>query len=144
MTAESGDTVARRGHCLCGKVSIMAKNASNHVGACHCKMCRRWGGGPFMEIDCGADVDIDGEGYVSVFDSSDWAERGFCRNCGTHLFYRLKESGQHMVPVGLFEDSASLVFKGQVFVDEKPEYYEFANETKDFTGAEIFAMFGSS
>jgi hypothetical protein len=107
-------------------------------------MCRRWGGGPFMEIDCGADVDIDGEGNVSVFDSSDWAERGFCRNCGTHLFYRLKESGQHMVPVGLFEDSASLVFKGQVFIDEKPEYYEFANETKDFTGAEIFAMFGSS
>jgi hypothetical protein len=107
-------------------------------------MCRRWGGGPFMEIDCGADVDIGGEDNVSVFDSSDWAERGFCRNCGTHLFYRLKGSGQHMVPVGLFEDSASLVFKGQVFVDEKPEYYEFANKTKDLTGAEIFAMYGSS
>jgi hypothetical protein len=107
-------------------------------------MCRRWGGGPFMEIDCGADVDIDGEGNVSVFDSSDWAERGFCRNCGTHLFYRLKESGQHMVPVGLFDDSAGLVFKGQVFVDEKPDYYEFANETKDLTGAELFAMFGAS
>jgi hypothetical protein len=107
-------------------------------------MCRRWGGGPFMEIDCGADVDIDGGENVSVFDSSDWAERGFCRNCGTHLFYRLKESGQHMVPIGLFDDSASLVFKAQVFVDEKPEYYEFANQTKNFTGAEIIAMFGSS
>ena len=144
MTEESVDTVERRGHCLCGKVSITARNASNDVGACHCKMCRRWGGGPFMEIDCGADVDIGGEDNVSVFDSSDWAERGFCRNCGTHLFYRLKGSGQHMIPVGLFEDSASLVFKGQVFVDEKPKYYEFANETKNYTGAEIFAMFGSS
>ena len=144
MTAKSADTVERRGHCLCGKVSITAKNASSHVGACHCRMCRRWGGGPFMEIDCGADVDIDGEGNVSVFDSSDWAERGFCRNCGTHLFYRLKKSGQHMVPVGLFEDSTSLVFKGQVFVDERPDYYEFANKTEDFTGAEIIAMFGSS
>ena len=49
-----------------------------------------------------------------------------------------------MVPVGLFEDSSGLVCKGQVFVDEKPEYYEFANETKDFTGAEIFALYGSS
>ena len=55
-----------------------------------------------------------------------------------------KESGQHMIPVGFFEDGASLVFKGQVFIDEKPEYYEFANKTEDFTGAEIFAMFGSS
>ena len=97
-----------------------------------------------MEIDCGTDVEFDGEDYVSVFDSSDWAERGFCRKCGTHLFYRLKESGQHMIPVGVFEDSVGLVFKGQVFIDEKPEYYEFANKTKDFTGAEIFAMFGSS
>ena len=144
MTAKSGDTVERRGHCLCGKVSITVKNASHGVGACHCKMCRRWGGGPFMEIDCGANVDFDGEDNVSVFKSSDWAERGFCRGCGTHLFYRLKESGQHMIPVGLFEDSEDFVFKGQVFIDEKPEYYEFANETKDLTGAEIFARFGAS
>ncbi len=144
MTEKSGDTVERRGHCLCGKVRITAKHASSDVGACHCKMCRRWGGGPFMEIDCGANVDIAGDDNVSVFDSSDWAERGFCRNCGTHLFYRLKKSGQHMIPVGLFEDTEDLVFKSQVFIDEKPGYYEFANETKDLTGAEIFAMFGSS
>ena len=144
MTARSGNTVERRGRCLCGKVRITAKEAGHDVGACHCTMCRRWGGGPFMEINCGADVDIDGQGHVSVFDSSDWAERGFCRHCGSHLFYRLKESGQHMVSVGLFEDDASLVFKTQVFVDEKPDYYEFANETKDLTGAEIFALFGSS
>ena len=97
-----------------------------------------------MEIDCGADVDFDGEDNVSVFDSSEWAERGFCRNCGTHLFYRLKESRQHMIPVGLFEDSANLVFKGQVFVDEKPDYYDFANETKNLTGAELFAMFSDA
>ena len=24
--------------------------------------------------------------------SSAWAERGFCKNCGSHLFYRLKEN----------------------------------------------------
>jgi len=144
MNTNIRDTTERRGHCICGEVRITAKNASSGVGACHCKMCRRWGGGPFMEIDCGADVEIDGEENISVFDSSDWAERGFCRNCGTHLFYRLKESGQHMIPVGLFEDSESLVFESQVFIDEKPDYYEFTNETKDLTGAEIFALFGSS
>ena len=32
----------------------------------------------------------------------------------------------------------------QVFIDEKPDYYEFANETKDMTGAEVFAKFTSS
>jgi len=133
-----------QGQCLCGAVKITARSDSNSVGACHCKMCRRWGGGPFMEVNCGQAVTFDGEEHVSVYASSEWAERGFCRNCGTHLFYRIKETGQHMVPVGLFDDGGDLVFKNQVFIDEKPPFYRFANETKDMTGAEIFALYGAT
>ena len=96
-----------------------------------------------MEIECGTAVSFDNDEYVSVFDSSKWAERGFCSKCGTHLFYRLKESGQHMVPVGLFDDD-DLVFGTQVFIDEKPAFYRFANKTAEMTGAEIFAKFGPS
>ena len=109
-------------------------------------MCRRWGGGPFIEIDCGTDVAFEGAENISVFDSSAWAERGFCRSCGTHLFYRIKETGQHMMPVGLFDlaDAKTLEFQRQVFIDEKPAYYSFANKTEDMTGPEIFAMFGGA
>ncbi len=137
------ETTERRGHCLCGEVRFTAKKASSHVGACHCKMCRRWGGGPFMEINCGTAIEFEGKDNISVFDSSEWAERGFCRNCGTHLFYRIKETNRHVMPVGLFEDEAGLTFEDQVFIDEKPAYYEFANKTKDLTGEELFKMFGS-
>lgn len=138
------NTTDLEGQCLCGSIRITASSESNSVGACHCKSCRRWGGGPFLEIDCGQAVTIDGEEHLAVFDSSDWAERGFCRNCGSHLFYRLKESGQHMVPVGLFDDRDDLSFTHQVFVDEKPLYYHFGNETREMTGAEVFAMYGGS
>lgn len=134
----------RRGHCLCGAIHITATGTRDRIGACHCKMCRRWGGGPFMEVTCGADVSIEGEENISIFDSSAWAERGFCSKCGTHLFYRLKESGQHMIPVGFFDDDENLVFDHQVFIDEKPSYYRFANETSDMTGAELFAKYGQS
>mgnify|MGYP001821543906 CR=1 FL=1 len=134
----------RRGHCLCGAIQLTAADAGNDVGACHCGMCRRWGGGPYMEINCGSDVRIDGAENLSVFDSSKWAERGFCSHCGTHLFYRIKETGQHMMPVGLFDNDDDLVFRSQVFIDEKPSFYQFANETEDLTGAEIFAKYGSS
>ena len=95
-----------------------------------------------MEIDCGADVDFEGEQNIAVFDSSKWADRGFCRQCGTHLFYRIKESGQYMVPVGLFEDEKGLTFESQVFIDAKTGYYAFANQTRDLTGEELFRMFG--
>lgn len=144
MSDEKPETTEMQGQCLCGEVRIHARSASNTVGACHCDMCRRWGGGPFMEVDCGADVSVTGAENVSLFSSSEWAERGFCRKCGTHLFYRIKETGQHMVPVGIFADDKNLVFGHQVFIDEKPHYYSFSNATKDMTGAEIFAMFGAS
>lgn len=34
--------------------------------------------------------------------------------------------------------------ESQVFIDEKPAYYEFTNKTKNLTGAELFALFGAS
>ena len=134
----------RHGNCLCGAVRITAKDAGNTVGACHCKMCRRWGGGPFMEIDCGTEVTFAGDENVRVFASSDWAERGFCKQCGTHLFYRLKATGNYSVPIGLLEDDEQLEFRHQVFVDERPSYYEFSNNTRDMTGAELIAKFNQS
>ena len=135
------DPIEATGSCLCGCVTLSVKKMSLQVGACHCSMCRKWGGGPLLAVDCGTEVAITGEEQVRVFDSSDWAERGFCSACGTHLFYRLKQTGQHIVSAGLFDDPPELDFDHQVFIDEKPGYYAFSNETKDLTGAEVFAMF---
>lgn len=134
----------RSGRCLCGSVRITAKATDDSVGACHCDMCRRWGGGPLMVMGGGTDVSVDGPEHLSIYDSSPWAERGFCSKCGSHLFYRLKETNQYYVPIGLFDADKDLVFDHQVFIDEKPDFYRFANETKDLTGAEIAAMFGIS
>lgn len=135
------DTSRQTGQCLCGAVSIIASQASNKIGACHCDMCRRWGCGPYMSVDCGTDVNFEGEQAIKVFGSSDWAERGFCQECGTGLFYRLKQTGGYFVNAGLFNDFTDAVFDHQVFIDEKPEYYDFANKTHNMTGAELFAQF---
>ena len=129
------------GNCLCGGVSFTVKNRGSKVTACHCDMCRRWGGGPLIEVECGIEVTFKGEANISVYDSSDWAERGFCKHCGSHLFYRLKATQEYQMPVGLFENQNDLVFEQQVFIDEKPDYYSFSNKTSDITGAEIYAMY---
>ena len=93
-----------------------------------------------MEVDCGS-VLFEGEENISIFDSSEWAERGFCCKCGSHLFYRLKESNQYMMAVGLFDCDKDLVFGHQLFIDEKPSFYSFSNETTNMTGAEVFEKF---
>jgi hypothetical protein len=106
-------------------------------------MCRKWTGGPFLVVECGSNVHFEGNDNISVFNSSDWAERGFCNKCGSHLFYRLKEARQYFVPVGLFDDGEEWVFDHQVFIDEKPSYYSFANKTKNLTGEEVFAQYSA-
>lgn len=46
-----------------------------------------------------------------------------------------------MIPVGLFDNDQGLVFGHQVFIDEKPSYYSFADNTTEMTGAEMFAKY---
>ncbi len=130
-----------KGQCLCGSVEIAAATMSQSVGACHCSTCRKWGGGPLFAVDCHTDVKFSGEESISSYASSDWAERGFCTQCGTHLFFKLKGNSQYIIPVGLFDDGLNVVFDHQVFIEEKPEYYDFSNPTKELTGEELFAQF---
>ncbi len=138
------EKVKGRGSCLCGAIKFKANAIDLNVGACHCSTCRSWGGGAFMGVDCGTDVDFEHVETLTIFNSSDWAERGFCGTCGTHLFYRLKESGQHIMPAGILNIESDLNFDHQVFIEEKPGYYTFSNKTKEMTGAELFAMFGAT
>lgn len=137
------DDTELQGGCLCGAVRIAVTPDNRSVGACHCDMCRKWGGGPLLAIEYGGEPRFEGEDAIAVYDSSDWAERGFCRHCGSHLFYRLKAGGFYGIPVGLFDSEERWVFDHQVFIDEKPPYYAFGNETKNLTGAEAFALFSA-
>ena len=37
--------------------------------------------------------------------------------------------------------ASGYAFTSQIFIDEKPAYYDFANKTHNMTGAEVFAAF---
>lgn len=137
MNTEQSQT----GQCLCGCVRTTAAPKNNHFGACHCSLCRKWGGGPLLAVECEDQVSFEGEAHIGTYASSEWAERGFCKNCGTHLFYRLKEHPFYAIPLGIFEDATVWEFAEQVFIDSKPPYYSFANHTKNMTEEEVFAQF---
>ncbi|WP_348678729.1 GFA family protein [Alcanivorax profundi] len=122
------------GRCLCGAVSLGATPNSPHVAVCHCDICRRWGGGPLLAVECDDDVVVNGEDHVVVFASSDWAERGFCRECGTHLFYRLRQGGHTAIPVGLFQEYENWQLTQQLFIERKPSFYSFAEKTRHVSG----------
>lgn len=127
--------------CLCGSVKISVANINPKFSVCHCSSCRTWGGAPFFAVQCGTDLHIEGEEFVKTYASSSWASRGFCTECGTHLFFKLKESGDYNMPVGLFPDLEGLEMSMQYFSDQRPSYYCFTNQTKEMTRAEIMAYF---
>lgn len=127
----------RTGRCLCGNVGVSLRTAAQ-FDACHCGMCRRWGGGPLLAVEADGDVRFEGREHITIFESSDWAERGFCSRCGTHLFYRLKDRNHYVIPVGLLDDPGPLRFDTEIFVDEQPEFYAFEGDRTRLTGAELF------
>lgn len=133
-----------KGSCLCGAVKINIPEMKQELGACHCAMCRKWTGGPLMTVFCGAGVEFKGEENITAFSSSEWAERGFCKHCGSGLFYRIKGSAKYHIPMGLFDNCEQMSFTMQVFIDKKPEYYSFAEDTATLTEAEVFEKFGPS
>lgn len=132
------------GQCLCKAVSVEATPDSEAVDACHCSMCRKWSGGPFIAMSCSENVEIEGGEAIGVYRSSTWAERVFCRNCGTVVAWRLQQDGGYHVSANLFAETAHYPLAMQVFIDEKPANYSFEQQTRTMTGAEVFAMFAPS
>lgn len=131
------------GGCLCGAVRFSVTLPKREFGVCHCGTCRKWTAGPFPAVEV-EDFKVEEDSRLGIYRSSEWAERGFCQNCGTSLFYRLIGKDWYAVSVEALDDSTGFVFSQQIFVDEKPAYYDFANQTKNMTGAEVFAAFGAS
>jgi hypothetical protein len=129
-----------QGHCLCGAITVTIPE-SQGLAACHCGMCRRWGGGPYLAVHSGTELQVQGTEKLKTYRSSEWAERAFCGECGTHLYYKLLPSNEYFPTAGLFPDRDTFKLETQIYIDNKPSYYSFANETATMTEAEVVAQF---
>ena len=61
---------------------------------------------------------------LTVFPSSGFAERGFCRTCGSHIFHRPIDGPELAISAGLFDDPDQSVAR-EIFVDNQPRHYRF-------------------
>jgi len=138
MTADK-PPVAVTGHCLCKAVTFSAQ-VYPHVHVCHCGMCRRLCGGPAFALRAES-IEFADEAQLARYDSSEWAMRGFCKVCGSNLFYELREGGHTALLAGALDDasaeSAGLFLHGEIFIDDKPSFYDFAGDHERLTGKEF-------
>ena len=78
------------GGCLCGAVRYEIETGAPENVYCHCRMCQKWTG---SVVNTGAVVAKSAlrltQGEPKYYQSSRYAERGFCPECGTSMTYRL-------------------------------------------------------
>ena len=116
-----------RGGCQCGAVRYVLTAPPSGVNICHCRMCQKAGGAPFMAF-AGAPLSalVWTRGAPKIFVSSAIAERGFCAECGTPLTYRPYAHDRIAVTIASLDDPASVAPKRQFGVESKLPWIEAA------------------
>ena len=98
------------GGCLCGAVRFRVKAKPFAAYYCHCTMCQRTGGGPFM---VGATVPIEvfafTKGKPMAYESSSGFVRLACGKCGSALGMQAKDNPKLAdFPLGCLDDPNEL------------------------------------
>jgi hypothetical protein len=92
------------GGCQCGAIRFALSAPPLKVSVCHCRMCQKAAGAPFASF---ADIDRGDftwtRGTPAVFRSSSFAERDFCRDCGTPLSFRRTDGPRIEIMTGAFD-----------------------------------------
>ncbi|GAB7353201.1 hypothetical protein MBLNU459_g3724t1 [Dothideomycetes sp. NU459] len=141
-------SAALKGSCACGRVRYSAAALPSGVQNCHCVVCRKLSGGPFIAFATFRTEDVqfyDGEetvdfagselkdtGALHVFSISDQALRAACRHCHAPvlMYYHARPETTYLT-VGTIDDSelpaeASQRLKPayQIFVGQKAPWYD--------------------
>jgi len=139
----------KTGHCLCGAVRFALRDPVAVFGGCHCEMCRRWAGSALLAVTAPArDIAWEGEEHVGRYQSSGWAERAWCKQCGSGLWYRVTAEGPHRgnyeIPIGLFDDQGDFAFTREIFIDRKTDAFAYSGNRETLTEAQVLAMYGAA
>jgi hypothetical protein len=121
-------TSKQTGGCLCGNVRFETTGPLREVIFCHCSQCRRQSGLYFAATSVAADaLTLTGAEEVTWFAASSFATRGFCRTCGSALFWKPNDEPRYAVLAGAFDDPSCLTAGYHVCTEGRAEFYQIAD-----------------
>ncbi|WP_114428804.1 GFA family protein [Phyllobacterium bourgognense] len=122
-------TQLHRGSCLCGRVHFETRGKLRGIVYCHCSQCRKQSGHFYAATNVQDDsIDISGEENISWYEASEFARRGFCKNCGSVLFWKHKDLDYISVMAGSFDQPSGLQGESHIFVEDKGDYYRIDDD----------------
>lgn len=112
------------GSCACGAVTYTVVGELTDVIACHCETCRRTSGYYWGATHADKDaLTIHNSNALTWWQSSDIARRGFCKHCGSSLFYSRHEAPYIAIAPGTLNDAPNLSTHMHIFCAEAGSYY---------------------
>lgn len=121
------------GACLCGAVRLRTTGRLRGVVYCHCSQCRKQTGHYYAATDVTDDrLEVTGADNITWYAASDFAKRGFCRTCGSALFWKRNGSEVTSIMAGLFDSPSGLKAESHIFVADKGDYYAITDDLPQF------------
>jgi hypothetical protein len=91
---------------------------------CHCSQCRKQSGHFYAATSVANDkIVIEGAESITWYEASDFARRGFCKACGSVLFWKPRDQDYISVMAGSFDRPTGLQGECHIFVGDKGDYY---------------------
>lgn len=116
------------GECLCGAVRFEVAPPSRWCLHCHCTLCRKAHGAPFVTWFGVGKTQlrlIRGEASIRWRDSSSHGRRAFCHDCGTQLFFEsTKWPDQIDIVRALVEGPIDRAPSAHVYVSYKADWVD--------------------
>jgi hypothetical protein len=126
---------AHRGGCLCGGVRYEVSDALRDVVVCHCSRCRRTHGHVGAYAACAASELVLLDARTLRWYVQGQRERGFCGACGASIFWRRAGGETISIAAGTLDQPTGLKTIGQIYTEDRGDYYELSAEGEHFPGA---------
>ncbi|MBT8077143.1 MAG: GFA family protein [Gammaproteobacteria bacterium] len=129
------DIQAIEGGCLCGSIRYRASSMPLRGVICHCAMCRRHSGAPALSFVHFAREEFRWLGDEPArYRSSEFAERGFCRNCGSTVSMHEEVLADRVqIAVGSLDEPNRITIDDHVWTSEQIDWFDIADDLPRFS-----------
>ena len=126
------------GSCLCGEIKFVVSSPSKWCAHCHCSMCRKAHGAGYVTWIGFEQQQVEftnGKEQLVWYPSSPGAHRGFCRKCGSTMFFRSQQwAGELHIAVACLNGELDRQPQANVYFDKHVDWMPIDDSLKEVGG----------
>ena len=119
--------------CLCKGIDMKIKGEFRPIINCHCIQCLKTHGNYAAYTSVlEENITYKSKNTLKWFISSTKAKRGFCKTCGSSVFFKKFGSKAIHISAGLFKNPTKLKTASHIFTSNMRDYYKITDNLPKF------------